>query len=63
MLLRQYEENIVLPIYERRLYVDKNGISINADSVNVRLSVDNPAKLTNEQAFYDPDLWVGLRFG
>ena len=59
--LRQYEDGVVAPIYERRLYVNKNGININADSVSIQLSVNNPAKLTNEGAFYDPDVWTGLR--
>lgn len=59
--LRQYQEDIVLPIYERRLYVAKDGISIGSESVSVRLSVDNPAKLTQESQFYDPSMWVGLK--
>mgnify|MGYP003643402267 FL=1 len=59
--LRQFEDGVTLPIYERRLFVDQNGISINADSVNVKLSVDNPSKLTNKTAFYDPALWKGLQ--
>ena len=59
--LRQYEEGVVSPIYERRLYVNKNGITINADAVSVQLSVNNPAKLANEGAFYDPAIWTGLR--
>lgn len=60
--LKQYEDGIVAPIYERRLYVDKSGISISADAVNVRLSVNNPAKLTQEDQFYDPALFKGLQF-
>lgn len=59
--LRQYESG--LNIYERKLYVNKDGISINADAVSVRLSVDNPARLSNEQAFYDPATWIGLSRG
>jgi len=59
--LRQYEDNVVAPIYERRLFVNKNGINISADSVSIQLSVDNPAKLSNEAAFYDPIVWTGLR--
>lgn len=59
--LRQFQEGVTLPIYERRLFVDKNGISINADNVTVKLSVDNPSKLTNKTAFYDPTLWKGLQ--
>lgn len=59
--LRQYESGV--NIYQRQLYVGREGISINADSVNVVLSVDNPAKLANEQLFYDPSVWVGLQFG
>jgi len=59
--LRQYQKNLVSPIYERRLYVAKDGISITAENVNVRLSVDNPAKLTQESQFYDPSIWIGLR--
>lgn len=59
--IRQYEYGVTSAIYERRLYVNKNGITINADAVSVQLSVDNPAKLANEGAFYDPALWTGLR--
>lgn len=59
--LRQFQEGVILPIYERRLFVDKNGISINADAVSVKLSVDNPSKLTNKTAFYSPTLWKGLQ--
>lgn len=59
--IRQYEDGVVSPIYERRLYVNKNGITINADSVSIQLSVNNPAKITNEGAFYDPSIWTGLR--
>ena len=60
--IKQYEEGVTLPIYERRLYVDKNGISISADAVNIRLSIDNPAKLTQEAKFYDPAQFKGLQF-
>ncbi len=59
--LRQYQGGITAPIYERRLYVDKDGISIDSNNVNVRLSVNNPAKLTNEAAFYSPSKWLGLQ--
>ena len=59
--LRQFQEGITLPIYERQLFVDQNGIRINADSVTIQLSVDNPSKLTNKSAFYDPTLWKGLQ--
>ncbi len=60
-VIRQYEGGIAAPIYERRLYVDKDGISIDANNVSVRLSVNNPAKLTNEAAFYSPSKWIGLQ--
>ena len=43
--LRHYENGITAPIYERRLYADKNGIAIGADNVSVKLSVNNPAKV------------------
>ncbi len=59
--LRQYQEGVTLPTYERRLYVARDGISIGSENVNVRLSVDNPAKLTQEGQFYDPAVWVGLK--
>lgn len=59
--LRQYQEDVTLPVYERRLYVAKDGISIDSQNVNVRLSVDNPAKLTQESQFYDPATWIGLK--
>jgi len=61
VILRRYQNGD--NVYERRLYANKDGISINADSVNVRLSVDNPSKLANEQLFYDPGVWVGLSLG
>lgn len=60
-ILRQYQNGV--NIYERKLYVNKDGVSINADTVNIRLSVDNPAKLSNETAFYNPDVWIGLSLG
>ena len=59
--LRQFQEGTVEPIYERQLFIDQNGIRINADSVIISLSVDNPSKLTNKSAFYDPALWLGLQ--
>lgn len=59
--LRQYEDGA--NIYERRLYVARDGISISRDNVNVRLSVDNPTKLSNEQAFYNVETWIGLAEG
>ena len=59
--LRQFQEGTVTAIYEKELFVDQNGIRINADSVVVALSVDNPSKLTNKTAFYDPKEWVGLQ--
>ena len=63
--IRQYEqvdEDTPVNIYERSLYVSKNGITIGIDTVTVELSVDNPAKLTNQTAFYDPAVWIGLNF-
>lgn len=48
-------------IYERRLYVDINGVTITSDNVEFKLSVDNPAKLSNQIAFYDPSLFIGLQ--
>lgn len=59
--LRQHQEGVTLPTYERRLYVAKNGIAIGSENVNVKLSVDNPAKLTQESQFYDPAVWTGLK--
>jgi hypothetical protein len=61
VMLYQYQRDIVEPIYERRLYVSKSGIRINSDAVTVQLSVDNPSKLTNKSAFYDPALFKGLQ--
>lgn len=57
--LRQFQSDV--KTYERRLYVGKDGVSIGSDNVEFRLSVDNPAKLANEGAFYDPTLWTGLK--
>ena len=59
--LRQYEDGVTAPIYERRLFVNKNGVNIGAETVRVQLSVNNPAKLSNEGAFYNPAIWTGLR--
>ena len=59
--LRQFENGITLPIYERTLFVDQSGIRIGSEAVTVQLSVDNPSKLTNKSAFYDPALWKGLQ--
>lgn len=59
--LYQYQKGIVDPIYKRTLYVAQNGIRINADAVTIQLSVDNPSKLTNKSAFYDPALFKGLQ--
>ena len=55
--IRQYEDGIESPIYQRRLYANKNGITIGIESVTVQLSVSNPSKLTNEAAFYDPAIF------
>ena len=57
--LRTYEDGSV--IFERRLYVNRDGVAIGVDNVSIQLSIDNPAKLTNELAFYDPGLWTGLK--
>ena len=60
--LRQFKEGIEPPIYERRLYVDgKGGIRISTDAVTIKLSVENPSKLTNKTAFYDPAIYKGLQ--
>lgn len=59
--LRQYQDGVTAPVYSRRLYVAKDGITITSDSVAVQLSVDNPARLTNEAQFYDPAQWRGLQ--
>lgn len=57
--LRQFQGSV--KTYERRLYVGRDGVSIGVDNAEFRLSVDNPAKLANEAAFYDPALWKGLQ--
>lgn len=65
VVIRQYEQidnQAPTNIYERKLYVNSDGITIGIDSVTVQLSVDNPAKLTNQFAFYDPQVWPGLNF-
>ncbi len=59
--LRQYQDGVTAPVYSRRLYVAKDGITITSESVSVRLSVDNPARLTEESSFYDPEQWRGLQ--
>lgn len=58
VILRQYQGGAL--IYERSLFVAGDGISFNSDTVEVRLAVDNPAKLTREDQFYDAQTWVGL---
>lgn len=60
--LSQYQDGVTAPVYNRRLYVAKDGITIGSESVSVRLSVSNPAILTQEAAFYDPEQWPGLQF-
>lgn len=59
--LRQYQDGVVEPVYERRLYVANDGITITSENVSVRLSVDNPAVLTEEAQFYNPSVWRGLQ--
>jgi len=60
--LRQYQDGVTTAVYDRRLYVAKDGITITSENVSVRLSVSNPAILTQEAAFYDPEVWPGLQF-
>ncbi|PHR55967.1 MAG: hypothetical protein COA43_14715 [Robiginitomaculum sp.] len=57
--LRQFQSGV--KTYERRLYVGRDGVSIGVDNAEFRLSVDNPAKLANEGAFYDPSVFLGLQ--
>jgi len=57
--IRKHKNDSV--IYERSLYVANDGITIDPDNVSVKLSVDNPAKLTTTALFYDPALFVGLQ--
>lgn len=61
VMLRQYEDGVDEPIYQRRLYVGNNGITISTDNVSIQLSVDNPARLTKQDQFYDPEVWTGLQ--
>ena len=49
-------------IFERDVYVAPNGISISSESVNVRLTVDNPQKITEKDKFYDPTIFIGLSY-
>lgn len=59
--LRQYQEGTVAPVYERKLFVARDGISISSDNVSVKLSIDNPAVLSKEDQFYSPEQWPGLQ--
>lgn len=60
--IRIYQEGITNPIYERKVYVGQNGISIDQENVTVSLQVDNPSKITYIP-FYSPDVYTGLVFG
>ena len=60
-VLRQYQDSQVTPVYERSLFVGNNGISFDDNNVNVRLAIDNPAKLTKTSQIYDAATWVGLK--
>jgi len=61
--IRVYQTNIDNPVYERQLFVAGNGISIDEDAVTVKLSFDNPAKITKQKYFYDPTVFIGLKNG
>jgi len=61
VMLRQYQDGVTAPVYSRRLYVAKDGITIGSNNVSVKLSVSNPAILTQEDQFYDPAVWPGLQ--
>ncbi len=56
----QYEDGSI--VYDRNLYAAPEGIAINNNSVNIQMTVDNPAKLTNEQKFYAAADWPGLEY-
>jgi len=60
--LLNYQTGVSEPIYDRLLYVDKDGVLINNESVNIKLSIDNPAKLTKKDLFYDPAVFTGLAY-
>ena len=58
--LRLYKEGVTEPIYQRVAYVPNDGISYDADSVNIKLAMDNPSKLSIPSLSYDPTVWRGL---
>ena len=60
-IVRNYKDGQQTPIYQRTLYVPKDGIGFNQDSVSIKLSIDNAAKISIPTLFYDPDIFVGLK--
>lgn len=60
-IIRNYKEGQVTPLYTRTLYVPKDGIAFNQDSVSIRLAIDNAAKISIPTLFFDPDVWIGLK--
>jgi len=61
--IRVYQTDVINPVYERQLFVAGNGININEEAVTVKLSFDNPAKVTKQKYFYDPSIFIGLQNG
>ncbi len=58
--IRLYKSNLVQPTFVSSLFVDNNGISLSEEAVTVRLSADNPSKISQSKYFYDPSVFVGL---
>jgi len=48
------------PVRLTELLVPKSGISINEESVSVKLTLDNPAMITKKERSYIPEIFVGL---
>lgn len=60
--LALYEGESTTPMFERIVYVGKDGVSIGSQSVSINLQVDNPAKI-QYVPFYNTDDYIGLEFG
>lgn len=59
--LRIYQSDAL--VYERSLEVANKGISLNEESVTVKLTVPNYAKVTKKDRIYDPAIFIGLQNG
>lgn len=58
--IRIFSESTSVVTYERKLFVARNGISMNEEGVTVRLTLDNPARITRKRYSYTPENTPGL---